>query len=67
MRSDEGPLGPYELGPQNPLWRNGVEDEIQNTGHCDLVEDEKGRWWAVSLGVRPMRYDGSFHTSVFGL
>ena len=28
MRSDQGPFGPYELGPQNPLWRNGVEDEI---------------------------------------
>ena len=67
MRSDQGPLGPYELGPQNPLWRNGVEDDIQNTGHCDLVEDEKGRWWAVSLGVRPLRQDGSFHTSVFGM
>ncbi|KXJ85485.1 glycosyl hydrolase [Microdochium bolleyi] len=66
LRSDKGPLGPYELGPRNPLWRNTTEHEIQNTGHCDLVEDGEGRWWAVSLGVRPVRVEGEFQTSVFG-
>jgi beta-xylosidase len=66
MRSKESPFGPYELGPANPLWRNSTLDEIQNTGHCDLVQDVDGRWWAVSLGVRPLKVDGSFQTSVFG-
>ena len=66
LRSDKSPFGPYELGPNNPLWRNTTQDEIQNTGHCDLVEDEQGRWWAVSLGVRPFKVDGVFHSSVFG-
>lgn len=66
MRSKESPFGPYELGPQNPLWRNTTQDEIQNTGHCDLVTDEKGRWWAVSLAVRPFKQEDKFHTSVFG-
>jgi beta-xylosidase len=66
MRSTKGPLGPYELGPQNPLWRNTTEHEIQNTGHCDLVDDGNGQWWAVSLGVRPHLVDGQYETSVFG-
>jgi beta-xylosidase len=66
MRSDKSPFGPYELGPDNPLWRNTTQDDIQNTGHCDLVEDGDGRWWAVSLGVRPLKVDGVFHSSVFG-
>ncbi|KAL4927335.1 glycoside hydrolase family 43 protein [Aspergillus undulatus] len=69
-RSSEGPMGPWEVGPRNPLWRNGVTDEVQNTGHADLVEDAEGRWWAVFLGVRPVwREDGGmgkWEESVFG-
>ncbi|KAJ5080874.1 CAZyme family GH43 [Penicillium angulare] len=65
-RSTHGPLGPWELGPNNPLWRNGLEDEVQNTGHADLVEDSQGQWWAVLLGVRPVRRDGRWEESVFG-
>lgn len=66
-RSEKGPLGPWEVGPNNPLWRNGVEDEVQNTGHADLVEDANGRWWAVLLGVRPMRRGGQWEDSVLGI
>ncbi|KAJ6123493.1 Concanavalin A-like lectin/glucanase subgroup [Penicillium samsonianum] len=65
-RSEFGPLGPWELGPNNPLWRNGVEDEVQNTGHADLVEDTKGQWWAVVLGVRPTRQGDTWEDSVLG-
>jgi beta-xylosidase len=65
-RSDKGPFGPWELGKKNPLWRNGTEDEVQNTGHADFVEDEKGNWWAVLLGVRPSRKQGKWNASVFG-
>jgi beta-xylosidase len=65
-RSEVGPLGPWKLGPNNPLWRNGVEDEVQNTGHADLVEDTKGQWWAVMLGVRPLRRDDQWEESVLG-
>lgn len=36
-RSEKGPFGPWELAPNNPLWRNGVEDDVQNTGHADMV------------------------------
>ncbi|KAE8376020.1 glycosyl hydrolase [Aspergillus bertholletiae] len=65
-RSEMGPFGPWEVGPHNPLWRNGINDEVQNTGHADLVEDAQGRWWAVFLGVRPVRKDGDWEESVFG-
>lgn len=67
FRSETSPFGPWEEGPDNPLWRNGVEDEVQNTGHADLVEDAQGRWWAVLLGVRPVKRDGSWEESVFGM
>lgn len=66
-RSEEGPFGPWEVGPNNPLWRNGVDDEVQNTGHADLMEDVNGRWWAVLLGVRPMRRGGEWEDSVLGI
>ncbi|KAJ9659737.1 hypothetical protein H2198_002985 [Neophaeococcomyces mojaviensis] len=66
MRSSTGPFGPYEVGPRNPLLRNTTMDEIQSTGHCDLLEDNQGRWWAVCLGVRPVQTKAGFKPSVFG-
>ncbi|KAL5332458.1 glycosyl hydrolase [Aspergillus crustosus] len=65
-RSERGPFGPWEVGPRNPLWRNGVHDEIQNTGHADLVEGEGGEWWVVFLGVRPVEREKGWEGSVFG-
>ncbi|KAJ5364879.1 uncharacterized protein N7496_010592 [Penicillium cataractarum] len=65
-RSEVGPMGPWELAPNNPLWRNGVDDEVQNTGHLDLVEDADGNWWAVLLAVRPVRKEDQWEESVFG-
>ncbi|KAH8906303.1 beta-xylosidase [Coniochaeta sp. PMI_546] len=57
FRSREGPLGPWE-GTGKPLWYNGPDEEVQRTGHADVFEDGKGRWWAVLLGVRPVRVEG---------
>lgn len=65
-RSRESPFGPWEQAPNNPLWRNTTEDEVQNTGHCDLVEDTQGQWWAMCLGVRPIKNGKGWRTSVFG-
>ncbi|RAH64401.1 glycoside hydrolase family 43 protein [Aspergillus aculeatinus CBS 121060] len=65
-RSKTSPLGPWEVAPTNPLWRNGLSDEVQNTGHADLVEDAEGQWWVVLLGVRPVWRDGVWEESVFG-
>lgn len=57
FRSREGPLGPWEGQDRGgPLWYNGPEEEeVQRTGHADVFEDGEGRWWAVLLGVRPLR------------
>ncbi|KAJ4393154.1 hypothetical protein N0V93_002361 [Gnomoniopsis smithogilvyi] len=56
-RSRDGVYGPWEDQGQ-PLWYNGPDEEVQRTGHADVFEDEKGRWWAVLLGVRPARHHG---------
>ena len=66
-RNSVGPFGPWELGSKIVSSGTGADDEVQNTGHCDLVEDEQGRWWAVLLAVRPLKTaDGSWEPSVFG-
>ncbi len=55
------PWGPFEPCPRNPILthRNYFTSPIQATGHADIFEDGKGRWWAVCLGIRPK--GGSFH------
>jgi beta-xylosidase len=41
--------------PNNPLISANTQDDVQNTGHADLIEDTTGRWKAVCLAVRPSR------------
>jgi beta-xylosidase len=67
MRSKSGPLGPWELGPRNPLWYNGIEEEVQNTGHADVFEDSTGDWWAVFLGTRPQLVNNVLKDSQLGM
>ncbi|TIA51451.1 glycosyl hydrolase [Aureobasidium pullulans] len=55
FRSGNCPYGPWEAGPNNPLISATTQDDVQNTGHADLVEDAAGQWWAVCLAVRPHR------------
>jgi beta-xylosidase len=67
-RSDQGVLGPWEPAPSNPILRSQGDDAVQNTGHVDLFEDARGKWWAVLLGVRPVRTsDDDWKASVFGM
>ncbi|OAG02366.1 Arabinanase/levansucrase/invertase [Paraphaeosphaeria sporulosa] len=54
FRSTEGVYGPWE-SQGKPLWYNGPDEEVQRTGHADVFEDGEGRWWAVFLGVRPLK------------
>lgn len=54
FRSRRGVCGPWEDRGE-PLWYNGPGGEVQRTGHADVFEDGEGRWWAVLLGVRPLR------------
>lgn len=49
--------GPYdEVNPANPilthLFRNGMSNPIQATGHADIVEATDGSWWMVCLAHR---------------
>ncbi|KAJ5812482.1 glycosyl hydrolase [Penicillium riverlandense] len=67
FRSEHGILGPWTSFPNNPLLSRSTDHEVQNTGHADFVEDANGQWWAVLLGVRPIRKsDGVWQDSVFG-
>ncbi|CRK18282.1 hypothetical protein BN1708_012318 [Verticillium longisporum] len=54
LRSEEGPYGPWE-GQGKALWYNGPDEEVQRTGHADIFEDDRGNWWGVLLGVRPVK------------
>ncbi|KAF5376443.1 hypothetical protein D9615_008672 [Tricholomella constricta] len=49
------PSGPWENNPNNPILFNGADlsNAVQNTGHADFMQGSDGRWWGVSLGVRP--------------
>jgi beta-xylosidase len=67
-RSETSPFGPWEGGRMLVSSGIGADDAVQNTGHCDLVEDAGGNWWAVLLAVRPVRTsDGEWERSVFGM
>jgi beta-xylosidase len=73
FRSETGPYGPWTPAPNNPLISATTQDDVQNTGHADLVEDLSGKWKAVCLAVRPSRQtvaddgkDSSFLPSPFG-
>ncbi|KAJ5263162.1 Concanavalin A-like lectin/glucanase subgroup [Penicillium angulare] len=45
--------GPYEPYEKNPLYSShGSDRYVQNTGHGDLFQDQKGHWWMVFLGCR---------------
>ncbi|KAJ5150350.1 glycosyl hydrolase [Penicillium canariense] len=67
FRSENGILGPWISFPNNPILHSCTNHEVQNTGHADFVEDVNGKWWAVLLGVRPVRKsDSLWQDSVFG-
>lgn len=49
--------GPYEGCPHNPILTNACDPswQVQCAGHGDLVEDTRGHWWLVHLGIRLSR------------
>ncbi|PLB55756.1 hypothetical protein P170DRAFT_443475 [Aspergillus steynii IBT 23096] len=61
-----GPLGAWEACPHNPVLYNGLDNEVQSTGHADLFDDAEGNWWAVLLGTRPSKTGDVWEESVFG-
>jgi xylan 1,4-beta-xylosidase len=61
------PTGPYTPGPTNPILTQRDLDPkrpnpIEAAGHADLVETQKGDWWAVFLAVRPYAGGEMFNT-----
>ena len=51
--------GPYESFERNPiLTAKGTDEYVQYTGHCDILQDKKGKWWGVCLAVR--KRDGRY-------
>lgn len=46
------PYGPFERYPEPILTHRDLDHPIQYLGHADLIEDGRGDWWAVFLGVR---------------
>jgi len=58
----ETPYGPFESCPFNPiLSHRSLNHPIHATGHADLVQAQDGRWWAVFLGIRPVRFPYRHH------
>jgi xylan 1,4-beta-xylosidase len=58
--------GPYESYGGNPILTQRTlpasrPDPITSTGHADLVETQKGEWWAVFLGCEP--YEGDLYNT----
>lgn len=54
--------GPYEACPHNPiLTQRNTMGPLQASGHADIVEDSRGHWWLVCLGIRTTRYNMLHH------
>jgi alpha-N-arabinofuranosidase len=56
MARSKNITGPYTGSLRNPIitHRDDLSLPISSTGHADLIEDQKGNWWMVLLGVRPV-------------
>ncbi|PVH84844.1 glycoside hydrolase family 43 protein [Cadophora sp. DSE1049] len=53
--------GPYDAFEKNPiLTARGTDEYIRYTGHCDMFQDQQGKWWGVCLGVRKEKSKGSY-------
>ncbi len=59
------PYGPFESYPFNPVLTNrnlgGNQNSIQGIGHGDLISDDKGRTFMVTLGFRQQGMWMPFH------
>jgi alpha-N-arabinofuranosidase len=58
--------GPYAPGTNNPILTavglpRDRTDPVTCTGHADLVQTQKGEWFAVFLGCQP--YQGGFYNT----
>ena len=62
MQKSTSPWGPFTPCPYNPILTNrnlpNGSDIIACTGHADLIDDIRGNWWMVALGVRTICTEG---------
>lgn len=61
-------FGPYEGCPRNPVFTHrhlGMGYPICYVGHCDLVDDAQGNWYAVMLATRMCEGHGSMGRETF--
>lgn len=56
--------GPYENYPHNPVLtnRNKAPYRIQGIGHGDLIQEDSGEWYIITLGFRQIHKWQPFHT-----
>ncbi|RDW20629.1 glycoside hydrolase family 43 protein [Oceanobacillus chungangensis] len=47
-------VGPYEVGPENPILTSKEHNELQKAGHASLVETQNGEWYIAHLCGRPV-------------
>lgn len=49
--------GRYESCPHNPVLTNvhDTSKQVQCAGHGDLIQDHRGNWWMLHLGIRLSR------------
>ena len=56
------PWGPFSSCPRNPiLSHRSLGSPIHATGHAELVQDHRGGWWMLCLGIRPVGYPNRHH------
>ncbi|KAF9267110.1 hypothetical protein L218DRAFT_920869 [Marasmius fiardii PR-910] len=57
VQRGSSPSGPWENNPANPILFNGANltNEVQWTGHSDIMQDANGSWWGSALGVVPQQ------------
>lgn len=56
------PRGPFESHPRNPIFSHrSTANEVQGTGHADLLELADGTWAMVYLGIRQAGAFPGFH------
>lgn len=58
------PFGPFDNYAHNPVLtnRDQGDDEIQGTGHAELIEDYDGNWWMHFHGFRQLKKWRQYHT-----
>lgn len=62
VATSKKPFGKFTPIKNNPILSHaGKIHEIQATGHGDIIQDDRGKWFMVALGIRPNGYPPTHH------